>query len=78
MKFKGLVHRLITIQIEHFMSSFQGFFVHNNPEAEAERSSAQAALNYKTERENVRNSFGPLLQGFCEGKTPKSDYPIFN
>ena len=26
-----------------------GFFVHNNPEAEAQWSSAQAWLNYKTE-----------------------------
>jgi len=55
------------------MSSFQdlGFFVCNNPEAEAQRSSAQAALNYKTtEREHVlpaRNS-ELLPQGSCERK----------
>ena len=46
------------------MSSFKisGFFsVHKNPEAEAQRSSVQAVLNYKTEREHERNSFGVLL-----------------
>ena len=56
------------------MSSFQNF-VHNNPEAEAQMSSAQAALNYKTEREHAqaaRNSIGLLSQGYCERKTPKS------
>jgi len=30
-----------------------GAFVHNNPETEAQRSYANAALNYKTEREPV-------------------------
>ena len=48
--------------------NIQGFFIHNNPETEA-----QAALNYKTERENAlpaRNSFGLLPQGYCERKTP--------
>jgi len=39
---------------------FQGFSVHKNPEAEAQRSSVQAVLNYKTEREHERNSFGIL------------------
>ena len=44
------------------MASFQdlGVFVHHNPEAEAQRSIAQAALNYKTKRGHARNSFGPL------------------
>ena len=47
---KTLNQRLITIQIKHFMSVFQDFgvFVHNNPQEKAQRSSAQAALNYKT------------------------------
>ena len=56
------------------MSSFQdlGIFAYNNTNAEAQRSSAQAALNHKTEREHGRNSFGPLSQGYCERKTPKS------
>ena len=38
------------------MSSFQdlGFFVHNNHEAEAQRSSAIGVLNNKTERESIR------------------------
>ena len=56
------------------MSVFQDFgvFVHNNPQEKAQRSSAQAALNYKTERECARNSFGLLSQGYCERKTPKS------
>lgn len=41
------------------MSTFQdlGFFLYNNPEAEAQRSYAYAALNYKTERVYARNSF---------------------
>ena len=45
------------------MSSFQdlGFFVHNNHEEEAQRSSAIAVLNNKTERESIRIT--PL--GFC-------------
>ena len=53
----------------------QGFFVYNNPEAETQWSSAQAALNNKTKREHAlpaRNSFGLLSQGYCERKTPKS------
>ena len=56
------------------MSSFQylGVFVYNNPEAEAQRSSAQAVLNYKTNREYARNSFGLLPQGYCEWKAPES------
>ena len=38
------------------MSSFQdlGVFVHNNPETETQRSSAQAALNYNTDRGSLR------------------------
>jgi len=52
---------------------FSRFFVHNNPEAEAQRSLyAHAALNEKTEREYARNSFGLLPQGYCERTTPKS------
>ena len=38
-----------------------GFFVHNNPEAETQRSYAHVASNYKTEREN--GCVTPL--GFC-------------
>ncbi len=50
------------------MSPYQdlGVLVHNNPKAEAQRSSTQAALNYKTEREHAmsaQNSFGLLPQG---------------
>ena len=41
-------------------SRFKQFFVHNNPEAEAQSSYAHAALNYNTEREYARNS-----SGFC-------------
>ena len=44
------------------MSSFQDFFVHNNPEAEAQRGPVQAALNYKTEREHTSNSLGFCLR----------------
>ena len=54
------------------MSSFQDFFVHNNPEAEAQRGPVQAALNYKTEREHTRNSFGLQSLDYCARKTPKS------
>ena len=56
------------------MSCFQDlrfFFVHNNPLAEAQRSSEQAALNYNRERGHARNFFGPLAQGYYERKTPK-------
>ena len=53
------------------MSSFK-IFVHNNPKAEAQSSSAQTVLNYKTERKHARNFFGPLPQGYCERKPPKS------
>ena len=38
------------------MSSFQDldvFFVYNNPETEAQKSYAHAALNYKTDRESL-------------------------
>ena len=54
------------------MSPFQdlGVFVHNNPEAEAQRSYAHAALNDKTEREHARNSCGLLVQCYCEQKKP--------
>ena len=64
----------ITTQIEHQMSSFQGLgvFVHINPDAEAQRRYAHAALNYKTESAHARNFFRLLPQGYCEGKTPKS------
>ena len=56
------------------MLSFQDleYFIHNNPEAEAQRSYAHAALNDKTEGEYARNSFRFLPQGYCERKTPKS------
>ena len=44
------------------MSYFKdlGFFVQNNPEVEAQRSYAHAALNDKTEKEHARNAFGRL------------------
>ena len=44
------------------MSSFQDLevFVHNDPEAEAQKSYAYAALNDKTDREHTRNSFRRL------------------
>ena len=44
------------------MSSFQdlGVFCHNNHAAEAQRSCAHAALNFKTEKENGSNFFGLL------------------
>ena len=57
-------HRLITIQIDHQISSFQdlGVFRSHNPETEAQMSYALAALNYKIEREHAaRNSFGLLF-----------------
>ena len=57
------------------MSSFQDlrvFCSQYNPAAEAQWSSAQAALNYKTDKEHPRNSFGPLPQGYCKLKTLKS------
>ena len=47
----------MTIQIKHFMSFFQDLRVFRsqfNPETEAQKSSAQAAMNYKTEREHAR------------------------
>ena len=54
------------------MSSFKipEFFVHNNPEAEAQRTSVQTALNNKTERESehANSSFGSQPQGYSERK----------
>ena len=47
------------------MSSFLDlgfFFVHNNPETEDQRSSAQAALNYKTERERMQHAIYTYLK----------------
>ena len=72
-QFINFNHRLMTTQIELQMSSFkiQEFYVHNNPEAEAQRSYAHAALNYKTKSEHARNSFRLLPQGYCERKTLK-------
>ena len=58
------------------MSSFQGlgFFDHNNPETEAQRSYAQHALPLSCHLTlQTRNSFGSLPQGgYCKRKTPKS------
>ena len=47
------------------MSAFQDLrvFVHNNPETNAQRSYAHAALNHKTEREHACNEFGLMSQG---------------
>ena len=54
--------------------SFQdfGYFIHKNPEAEAQRSYAHDVLNEKTEREHARNKFELLPQGYCEQINPKS------
>ena len=58
------------------MSSFQDFsffLVHKNPEAEAQRSSVQEALNYKTERESIRiPPFGLCLRRIVNEKTTSS------
>ena len=43
----------------------QGFFVHKNPEEEAQRSCAQSAKNYKTEREPVLRRLSKTSQVFC-------------
>ena len=53
-----------------FFSGFSAYFVHYNPEEEAQRSYAHAALNDKTEKELARNSFGLLPQGYCDPKNP--------
>ena len=55
------------------MSSFQdlGFFVHNNPEAEAQWSYSYALSLSCNLTPHARNSFGLLPQGYCERKTPK-------
>ena len=61
-------HRLITMQREHWMSSFLDlwfFFVRNNPETEAQRSYAHVALHDKTERD-ARNSLELLPLGYFE------------
>ena len=55
-----------------FPSNIYSILYDNNPEAEAQRSSVQATLNYKTERDHARNLFGPLPQGYCKRRTPKS------
>ena len=60
------------------MSSFQsiqGFFVHNNPEEESQRSYVLRSVVVEQTRslscnsvQNARNSFGRLSQGYCERK----------
>ena len=42
----------ICLKIRCRLFRFRGFFVCKNPEAEAQRSYSNAALNYKTEREH--------------------------
>ena len=63
----SLIHRLSNnnrYNTRFRLFKIQGFFVHNNPEAEAQRSSAQADLNYKTAIESMRCLRGtPLF--FC-------------
>ena len=68
------LHRLLTIQIEHLVSSFQDLeiFRSQNSDAASQRSYAHAALNDKIERKHARKTFGLLPQGYCERKTPKS------
>ena len=39
---------------------------------------AQAALNFKTEREHARNAFGLLPQGYCKRKPPKFEKTTSN
>ena len=53
--------------------SFQDLrvFVHKNPEAEAQRSYADALTFFCNLTLPARNSRGFLLQGYCERKTPK-------
>ena len=66
-------HKLIKIQNTRCrLFQIQGVFVHNNPETEAQRSCAFAALNYKTEREHAPRNSLPQGSGYCERKTPKS------
>ena len=57
---------------------FSRFFVCNNPEAEAKRCYAHAALNYKTEREHTRHSFGFLPQGYSIRKPLNLEKTIYS
>ena len=66
----GLIIDINKIQI-YFKSRL---LVHNNHEAEAQRSYAHTALNDKAEREHTHNSFGPLPHGYCERKHIKYYY----
>ena len=54
-------HRLINYNTRCCILKIYRFFIYNDPEAEAQRSSAQSALNYKTERESMRI----ILLGLC-------------
>ena len=56
-EFWASVHRLINNNRYNTLCrifNIQEFFVHNNPETEAQRSYAHAALNDEIERENAR------------------------
>ena len=48
-----------------------GLFIHNDPEAEAQKSYAHALCLSCHSAQRARFSFGLLTQGSCERKTPK-------
>ena len=55
-----------TLDIAFF--KFKSFSFTITLKTEAQRNYAQAALNYETQLEHPRNSFGLLPQGYCELK----------
>ena len=74
-------HRLInnsryrTLDVVFF--KIQGFFVHNNPEAKAQKQFRACGVEQtlslsRNFTQHARNSFGRLAQDYCERKTHKS------
>ena len=73
-KLECSIHRIINRYIDTRCRLFRikEFFVHNNPEAEAQRSCENALSLSCTWTPHARNSFEFLPKGICERKTPKS------
>ena len=68
-------HRLINNNRQNTrcrLFKIQGVFVHNNPEAEVQKSYEHAFFQSCNSTLFARNYFGLLPQGYCERKTLKS------
>ena len=68
-KYKLLLYNFAENDKSDFASAFTKVWFYCNLIITTQRSSTQAALNYKAEKEHARNSFGLVPQGHCE-RTP--------